>query len=819
MATTTSNSAFDPRSVQQFSSTNYEDESEANLHSFQGNEAGQDLDYEPGLEFDDTELSKTTIELANTANHHTHSPSSFYLYQSAFGGGGGDVGVGDNLHRIHHCTNLLYGGDPQTNSVDFLFLNNRNSFLHHSSYDCNNLQNGLVFHNRNANDNANSDTDVDVDDVDCLNNTIKIDNNTGCDIYDPNECHNHHHHHNGGLNHLTDLIDSSLILDDNPLFSMESNAQFDYDHNGGENDDSILNDQCDNNNTNNRDRKNDDEDHSRINTEKYEKSKAPSSSSLFSSSNSLNQLHSNDSFHDDESFRNQSKKTSPQLKIDDNFNENHHCSIESFESIKSKQDDENHNTKSPLNRPTKLNFDRCQSGSCDHNQKFSPLIPIDVSQIYLHSPDELLEENFEEALREQLTSLPALDPAMDLALSEGDCDENFDDITKHGIVGVAGDDKFARKIITIYACRLPANNTFNHAKFLRYLLRTLDRYVENDYALIYFHQGLTSENKPTLSWLWQAYRAFDRKYKKNLKELFIVHPTPFIRIVLQLFRPFLSVKFGRKLHYINHLDELKAHLHLERIHIPESVLSHDKRQLKSRVFSRFKSNRNALTRSSSFYPNTQQFRISLDVLTEQNNGNPIPRTIQTCVDFLQQECCLDIEGIFRRSAKVNIVKTVQQSFNMGESVDFERLKSEPEMSLESTVHVAAVIVKSFLRELPEPLLTFQLYDDVLNFQQISGGPSPEQRQQKLTYAINLVLNRLPENNYQLLKYIVKFLDKVMDHSEFNKMTAPNLAIVFGPNLLWSNKINQTLDSSFDSITAINSFAEFLLRNHRQIFSK
>lgn len=86
---------------------------------------------------------------------------------------------------------------------------------------------------------------------------------------------------------------------------------------------------------------------------------------------------------------------------------------------------------------------------------------------------------------------------------------------------------------------------------------------------------------------------------------------------------------------------------------------------------------------------------------------------------------------------------------MGESVDFERLKSEPEMSLESTVHVAAVIVKSFLRELPEPLLTFQLYDDVLNFQQISGGPSPEQRQQKLTYAINLVLNRLPENNYQV----------------------------------------------------------------------
>ncbi len=95
--------------------------------------------------------------------------------------------------------------------------------------------------------------------------------------------------------------------------------------------------------------------------------------------------------------------------------------------------------------------------------------------------------------------------------------------------------------------------------------------MENDYALVYFHQGLCSENKPSLGWLWTAYRSFDRKYKKNLKELFIVHPTSFIKIVLQLFRPLISTKFGRKIHYITELEQLRAHLHLERIHIPPSV--------------------------------------------------------------------------------------------------------------------------------------------------------------------------------------------------------------------------------------------------------
>jgi len=65
---------------------------------------------------------------------------------------------------------------------------------------------------------------------------------------------------------------------------------------------------------------------------------------------------------------------------------------------------------------------------------------------------------------------------------------------------------------------------------------TLDKFVEEDYSLVYFHYGLTSKNKPPLSWLWQAYRAFDRKYKKNLKALYLVHPTNFIRVIWQIFR-------------------------------------------------------------------------------------------------------------------------------------------------------------------------------------------------------------------------------------------------------------------------------------------
>lgn len=45
----------------------------------------------------------------------------------------------------------------------------------------------------------------------------------------------------------------------------------------------------------------------------------------------------------------------------------------------------------------------------------------------------------------------------------------------------------------------------------RYLKYTLDQHVENDYTIIYFHYGLSSQNKPSLGWLQNAYKEFDRK--------------------------------------------------------------------------------------------------------------------------------------------------------------------------------------------------------------------------------------------------------------------------------------------------------------------
>lgn len=106
----------------------------------------------------------------------------------------------------------------------------------------------------------------------------------------------------------------------------------------------------------------------------------------------------------------------------------------------------------------------------------------------------------------------------------------------------------------------------------RYLQKTLDRVVDLDYSIVYFHYGLRSHNKPPLKWLIQTYQMLDRRYKKNLKALYLVHPTRFIRIAWKIFQPFISYKFERKVHYVNYVQELNTSLRLASLNIPQPIL-------------------------------------------------------------------------------------------------------------------------------------------------------------------------------------------------------------------------------------------------------
>ncbi|XP_075694017.1 rho GTPase-activating protein 1 isoform X2 [Rhinoderma darwinii] len=372
-------------------------------------------------------------------------------------------------------------------------------------------------------------------------------------------------------------------------------------------------------------------------------------------------------------------------------------------------------------------------------------------------------------------------------------DDPYYDIARHQIVEVAGDDKFGRKIVVFSACRLPPCHQLDHIKLLQYLKHTLDQYVESDYTLVYLHHGLTSENKPSLGWLRDAYREFDRKYKKNIKALYIVHPTMFIKTLLILFKPIISFKFGRKIFYANYLNELEEVVKFDRLGIPKPVLKYDE-LIRSTMKTTPPSQKTSPPRPP--LPN-QQFGVSLQQLKDKrpDNNQTIPQVVQETVAYLKQNA-LSTEGIFRRSASTQVVREVQQKYNIGAPVDFQHYDD---------VHLTAVILKTFLRELPEPLLTFNLYNYVVGFSNLE--------QEKQVESTRETLKTLPEENYEVLQFLVAFLVLVSARSGENKMTNTNLAVVFGPNLLWAKDVAMTLKA----INPINTFTKFMLDNQKALF--
>lgn len=417
-------------------------------------------------------------------------------------------------------------------------------------------------------------------------------------------------------------------------------------------------------------------------------------------------------------------------------------------------------------------------------------IHIESNGVMATSPvAEFIDENYEEELadaRDENFDSLIFTTSSYPEVGEETSTDKFSEIAQYNIVDVKGDDSIGRKVIVLYACRLPPIKDIDHGRFLSYLKSTLDQYVNQDYSLIYFHFGLTSKNKPSLGWLVQAYKAFDRNYKKNLKALYLVHPTNFLKIVSQIFRPLISAKFGKKINYIQSLNELNSVVPVGKLDIPQEIIEYDRK---------INGNVTVTNQSDVIEPvlPTQQFGVTLEFIKE-NYQVTIPPVVKQCVEYLEQPDALETEGIFRRSANASKVRTLKDAANLGQILQFD----DP--------HEAAVLLKKFLRELKEPLLTYALYDEIMHFQSWS-------KDEQLRNVSILVMEKLPEDNYKILKYIVGFLSRVMERSDLNKMNAQNLAVVFGPNLIWSELVSMSLAA----IGPINMFTHFLLQHHNDVF--
>ncbi|XP_028455624.1 rho GTPase-activating protein 44 [Perca flavescens] len=151
------------------------------------------------------------------------------------------------------------------------------------------------------------------------------------------------------------------------------------------------------------------------------------------------------------------------------------------------------------------------------------------------------------------------------------------------------------------------------------------------------------------------------------------------------------------------------------------------------------------------------------------SGREIAFPIEACVTMLL-ECGMQEEGLFRVAPSASKLKKLKASLDCG-VLDVQEYSADP--------HAIAGALKSYLRELPEPLMTTELYDEWI---QASNIQDMDKRLQALLAACE----KLPTDNANNFRYLIKFLAKLSDYQDENKMTPGNMAIVLGPNLLWTH---------------------------------
>ncbi|XP_006190531.2 LOW QUALITY PROTEIN: rho GTPase-activating protein 31 [Camelus ferus] len=195
-------------------------------------------------------------------------------------------------------------------------------------------------------------------------------------------------------------------------------------------------------------------------------------------------------------------------------------------------------------------------------------------------------------------------------------------------------------------------------------------------------------------------------------------------------------------------------------------------------------------------------------LTEylESSGQDVPYVLKSCAEFIETHGIVD--GIYRLSGVTSNIQRLRQEFGSDQCPDLTR-----EVYLQD-IHCVGSLCKLYFRELPNPLLTYELYEKFTE----AVSHCPEEGQ---LARIQNVIQELPASHYRTLEYLIRHLAHIASFSSKTNMHARNLALVWAPNLLRSKEIEATGcngDAAFLAVRVQQVVIEFILNHVDQIFN-
>ncbi|KAJ2981111.1 hypothetical protein NUW58_g6772 [Xylaria curta] len=176
----------------------------------------------------------------------------------------------------------------------------------------------------------------------------------------------------------------------------------------------------------------------------------------------------------------------------------------------------------------------------------------------------------------------------------------------------------------------------------------------------------------------------------------------------------------------------------------------------------------------------------------------IPSVVTRCIEEVELRG-MEMEGIYRKTGGNSQVKIIQEGFDKNENFDI----SDPDMDITAVTSV----LKQYFRKLPTPLLTYDIYDGVLETNSLASDS------EKCAHLQN-IFNQLPRQHKDCLEFLMFHLSRVASREGENLMSPRNLAVVFAPTIMRDTNIEREMTD----MHAKNIAVQFIIENSHNVFS-
>ncbi|KAL9595493.1 MAG: hypothetical protein Q9219_006422, partial [cf. Caloplaca sp. 3 TL-2023] len=200
----------------------------------------------------------------------------------------------------------------------------------------------------------------------------------------------------------------------------------------------------------------------------------------------------------------------------------------------------------------------------------------------------------------------------------------------------------------------------------------------------------------------------------------------------------------------------------------------------------------------------------------EHEASEVPSIVMRCIQEVEIRG-MEIEGIYRKSGGNSQIQQIKEGFERTNDYDI----SDPDLDINAVTST----LKQYFRKLPTPLITYEVYDKLLNcappvHPTANGHPpinpnhnlDPEQREHRVQLMRQAIAG-LPSIHRACLEFLIFHLARVVEHDKANLMTSLNVAVVFAPTVMRPESLAREMSES----QAKNQAVQFLIENCQGIF--